>query len=123
MAIDPSFLRELEGIVGARGVVATPEGRLAYECDMHTFYKGAPDAVALPESTEQVVELVRHCRREHVALVPRGSGTGLIGGAMAPVGGVMVSLTRMNRILELDFANRCATVQPAQAITASWDGT
>jgi glycolate dehydrogenase FAD-linked subunit len=112
MAIDPSFLRELEGIVGARGVVATPEGRLAYECDMHTFYKGAPDAVALPESTEQVVELVRLCRREHVALVPRGSGTGLIGGAMAPVGGVMVSLTRMNRILELDFANRCATVQP-----------
>jgi glycolate oxidase len=55
---------------------------------------------------------VRLCRREHVALVPRGSGTGLIGGAMAPVGGVMVSLTRMNRILELDFANRCATVQP-----------
>src|SRR2546427_1071852 len=112
MAISPGFLRELERIVGIRGVAATPEARLAYECDMHTFYKGAPDVVVLPETTEQVVEVVRLCRREHVALVPRGSGTGLIGGAMAPVGGVMVSLTRMNRILELDFDNRSATVQP-----------
>jgi len=112
MALSPAVLRELEGILGVGGVVATPEGRMAYECDMHTFYKGAPDVVALPETTGQVVELVRFCRREHVALVPRGSGTGLIGGAMAPVGGVMVSLTRMNRILEMDYANRCATVQP-----------
>src|SRR6266508_2338639 len=112
MALSPAFLAELERIVGARGVVSSPEGRLAYECDMHTFYKGAPDFVVLPETTHQVLELVRLCRREHVAVVPRGSGTGLIGGAMAPVGGVMVSMTRMNRLLELDFPNRCAIVQP-----------
>jgi glycolate oxidase len=112
MALSSALLKQLETIVGAAGVVATDEGRMVYEADMHTFYKGAPDVVALPETTLQVAELVRFCRREHVALVPRGSGTGLIGGAMAPVGGVMVSLTRMNRILELDFANRCATVQP-----------
>ena len=105
MALSPAFLAELERIVGARGVVSTPEGRLAYECDMHTFYKGAPDFVVLPETAQQVVELVRLCRREHVAVVPRGSGTGLIGGAMAPLGGVMVSTTRMNRILDLDFPN------------------
>src|ERR1700687_2885122 len=112
MALSPDLLREVEGILGPGGVVATPEGRMVYEADMHTFYKGAPDVVVLPETTAQVVELVRLCRREHVALVPRGSGTGLIGGAMAPVGGVMVSLTRMNKILELDFPNRFATVQP-----------
>lgn len=112
MALSPAFLGELERLLGARGIVATPEGRLAYECDMHTFYKGAPDVVVLPETTEQVAQIVRLCRREHVAVVPRGSGTGLIGGAMAPAGGVMVSLTRMNRIIELDLANRCATVQP-----------
>src|ERR1700682_5051162 len=112
MELSPGFLRELEHIVGTRGLVATPEGRMTYECDMHTFYKGAPDVVVLPETTEQVAAVVRLCRREHVALVPRGSGTGLIGGAMAPLGGVMVSLTRMNKILELDFPNRCATVQP-----------
>jgi len=112
VALSPAFLAELERIVGTRGVVSTPEGRMSYECDMHTFYKGAPDFVVLPETTEQVLELVCLCRREHVAVVPRGSGTGLIGGAMAPVGGVMVSMTRMNRLLELDFPNRCATVQP-----------
>ena len=103
---DASFLRELEGIVGRGGVVSSPEGRLTYECDMHTFYKGAPDVVVLPESAAQV------CRLHSVAVVPRGSGTGLIGGAMAPVGGVMVSMTRMNRLLEVDLPNRCAVVEP-----------
>ena len=75
MALSSGVLSELERIVGTRGLVATPEGRMTYECDMHTFYKGAPDAVVLPESTEQVAAVVRLCRREHVALVPRGSGT------------------------------------------------
>ena len=59
MSLRPQFLHELTRIVGADGVVATPEGRLTYECDMHTFYKGAPDAVVLPTSTDQVAEVVR----------------------------------------------------------------
>ena len=112
MALTPQLLRALQDIVGPAALVVSAEGRLTYECDMHTFYKGIPDAVVLPESAAQVAAIVRLCRREHVPIVPRGSGTGLIGGAMAPEGGVMVSMTRMNRIVELDFANRCATVQP-----------
>ena len=112
MAVTSAFVAALQALVGTRGVIATPEARLAYEADMHTFYKGAPDVVVLPETAEQVVEVVRLCRRERVPVVPRGSGTGLIGGAMAPSGGVMVGLNRMNRVLELDYANRCATVQP-----------
>src|SRR6266542_2081441 len=112
MALTPDFLRRLELIVGSQGVISTAEGRLTYEADMHTFYRGAPDAVALPRSAEQAAEIVRLCRRERVPVVPRGSGTGLIGGAMAPVGGVMVSMNRMNRVLELDLPNRCATVEP-----------
>jgi glycolate oxidase len=112
MALTPQLLRELEGIVGGRGVVSSPEGRLTYEADMHTFHKGIPDVVVLPETAEQVALIVGLCRREHVPVVPRGSGTGLIGGAMAPLGGVMIGMNRMNRVLELDLANRCATVQP-----------
>src|SRR5262249_43082745 len=111
MELKPEFLRALEAIVGPRGVVSSPEGRLTYEADMHTFYKGTPDVVALPASASQVVQIVALCRREHVPVVPRGSGTGIIGGAMAPLGGVMVAMNRMNRILELDFPNRCATVE------------
>jgi glycolate oxidase len=110
--VTPSLLGRLEAIVGPDGLVASAEGRLVYECDMHTFYKGAPDAVVLPTRAEQVRDVVRACRTAGVPVVPRGSGTGLIGGAMAPRGGVMVSLTRMNRILEVDLANRCATVEP-----------
>jgi len=112
MPLSGTFLADLERIVGAEGLVRSAEGRLVYECDMHTFYKGAPDAVALPTRAEEVVAIVNLCRRERVPIVPRGSGTGLIGGAMAPLGGVMIGTNRMDRILEIDLTNRCATVQP-----------
>jgi glycolate oxidase len=112
MALRPGIVAELGRIVGTDGVVATPEGRLTYEADMHTFYRAAPDVVVLPRTTAEVVDVVHLCRREGMALVPRGSGTGLIGGATAPYGGVMVATTRMNRILEIDLPNRCAVVQP-----------
>src|SRR5881409_1630650 len=112
MPLGPGLLDELTRILGPDGLVASEEGRRVYECDMHTFYKGAPDVVALPESTAEVLAIVRLCRRERVPIVPRGSGTGLIGGAMAPLGGVMIGLNRMDKILEIDLPNRCATVQP-----------
>src|SRR5438046_9203827 len=79
---------------------------------MLTLYKGMPDAGVLPTSTEEVQAVVRICREARVPLGPRGSGTGLIGGATAPQGGVMVSRTRMTQSGELDLATGCATVQP-----------
>jgi glycolate oxidase len=112
MPITPELIAELRAILGDEGLVVSFEGRLVYECDMHTFYKGMPDAVALPTSAAQVQAVVRACRGARVPIVARGSGTGLIGGAMAPLGGVMVSMTRMTSILEVDLPNRCATVQP-----------
>src|SRR2546426_1384703 len=112
MPLTPGVLDELRRLLGPDGLVVSPEGRLVYECDMHTFYKGTPDAVALPERTAEVVAIVNLCHRERVPIVPRGSGTGLIGSATAQLGGVMVGLNRMNQILEIDLPNRCATVQP-----------
>ncbi|SRR6266542_1431774 len=112
MPLTPAFVSELQNILGRDGLVMSFEGRLVYECDMHTFYKGMPDAVALPTTAEQVQAIARLCRRERVPIVPRGSGTGLIGGAMAAHGGVMVSMTRMTAILDVDLPNRCAVVQP-----------
>src|SRR5712692_9982342 len=112
MPLSPALVSELQRILGPEGLVTSFEGRLVYECDMHTFYKGMPDAVALPTTAEQVQKVVRVGRRERVPIVARGSGTGLIGGAMAAHGGVMVSTTRMTAIIEVDLPNRCATVQP-----------
>jgi glycolate oxidase len=112
MALSPDVVARLERIVGTGALVLTAEGRMVYECDMHTFYKGAPDAVALPVRAEQVQEIVNVCRAARVPIVPRGSGTGFLGGALAPQGGVMVSMNRMVSILEVDLPNRCATVQP-----------
>jgi glycolate oxidase len=112
MPITPQLVDELRDIVGKDALVMSDEGRLVYECDMHTFYKGAPDAVVLPTEAAQVRAIVGACRRAAVPIVPRGSGTGLIGGAMATRGGVMVGLNRMDEILEIDLPNRCATVQP-----------
>jgi glycolate oxidase len=112
MSLTPRFLADLERIVGAGGLLTSPEARLTYECDMHVFYKGPPDAVVLPRAADEVRDVVRLCRQERVPVVPRGSGTGLIGGAMAAAGGVMVGTNRMNRILDIDLANRCAVVEP-----------
>jgi glycolate oxidase len=112
MALPRAVVDELLQVLGEDALVTSDEGRMVYECDMHTLYKGAPDLVALPAGTEQVQAVVRVCRREGIPVVPRGSGTGLIGGAMAARGGIMIGLNRMNAVLELDLANRCATVQP-----------
>ena len=102
----------LREIVGANGIVAAADQRLVYECDMLVYYKGMPDLVVLPRSTEEVQAVVRCCAAAGVPVVPRGSGTGLIGGAMAPKGGVMIGVNRMDRILEVDVRNRYAVVEP-----------
>src|SRR3989442_2826392 len=112
MPLGPGLLDELRRILGPDGLVASAEGRLVYECDMHTFYKGAPDVVALPESTAEVVAIVRLCRGERVPIVPRGSGTGLIGGALAPLGGGVLGLNRMTPVVEIDLPNPAGTGQP-----------
>jgi glycolate oxidase subunit GlcD len=99
-------------IVGPDGVVSDPDELRVYERDaLTTEHRAAPDLVVLPRSTEQVSRVVRVCAGEEVPIVPRGAGTGLSGGAIAVHGGVLIVLTRMNRILEIDGANRMATVE------------
>jgi glycolate oxidase len=102
----------LRDIVGPDGLISAADQRLVYECDMLVYYKGMPDLVALPRTTEQVVAIMRVCLDAGVPVVPRGSGTGLIGGATAPDGGVMIGVNRLDRILEIDLPNRYAVVEP-----------
>ena len=105
-------LDALREIVGRDGIVAAADQRLVYECDMLVYYKGMPDLVVLPRSTAEVLAVVRRCLEAGVPIIPRGSGTGLIGGATAPKGGVMIGVNRMDRILEVDVRNRYAVVEP-----------
>ena len=110
--MDRRFVDALREIVGRDGIVVAADQRLVYECDMLVYYKGTPDLVVLPRTTAEVVAVVRRCLEAGVPIVPRGSGTGLIGGATAPKGGVMISVNRMDRILEVDLPNRYAVVEP-----------
>jgi glycolate oxidase len=106
------ILEELRGIVGAEHVLADPEELLAYECDAHTMHRHPPDAVVLPSSREEVARIIAVARKYRIPFVPRGTGTGLSGGALPRFGGIVLSLTRMKGIRELDFENRQAVVQP-----------
>jgi glycolate oxidase len=106
------LIRAFERIVGSEGVISSPDELRVYDCDALTFFhRCPPDLVVLPTSTSQVAEVVRHCYALGVPFLPRGAGTGLSGGATPLAGGVMIALTRMTRILDLDLPNRMATVE------------
>lgn len=110
--MSPSDLHQaLENITGKGGVVSHPDELIVYECDGFTIPRARPLAVVFPRSTEQVVAIVNVLRERKVAIMPRGSGTGLAGGIVAVVPGVQVSTARMNRILEIDLRNRWALVE------------
>ncbi len=101
-------LREL---VPAEAVIAGDDELSAYECDGLTAYRQRPMVVVLPETTEQVSRILALCHGRGVTVVPRGAGTGLSGGALPLADGLTLGLSKFNRILDIDFANRCAVVQ------------
>jgi len=110
--MDARFLDELRAIVDGRGLISSPEELHTYECDGLTNLRVLPRAVLLPTSTDQVQAIVRICHRERIPFVARGSGTGLSGGALPVENGIVISLARMNRILEVDFPNARVVVEP-----------
>lgn len=107
----PSLLAAVEKILGPRGYLHKPEDLTLYEYDGGVD-KSRPDLVVFPESTEDVVAIVKLCAELGLLIVGRGAGTGLSGGAIARAGGIIISFARMNRILEIDLANERAVLQP-----------
>ena len=111
MTILPDVLAALSAIVGAAHVRTDADSLLAYGTD--ALKRGAPaDIAVLPADTAQVAAIVRFCAKHRITMVPRGAGTGYTGGAVPIRGGVVISLERMNRILEIDESNLVAVVQP-----------
>jgi glycolate oxidase len=108
----PRFIPELRRIVGDRGLIDRPEQLRTYECDGLTNFRVVPAAVVLPSTAEQVQRVVRLCHERGVPFVARGSGTGLSGGALPVEGGIVISLSRLNRVLEVDIPNARVVVEP-----------
>ncbi len=104
-------LNALREIVGGENVLTGAEELLVYECDAYTLEKQLPHAVVLPRTTEEVVAVVKLCAREGLPIIPRGAGTSLSGTVLAVGGGVMIALTRMTKIVEIDWRNRRALVE------------
>ena len=102
----------LRDIVPGEGVITEEAERRAYETDGLTAYKQLPMIVVLPETTEQVRLVLKYCHENGIRVVPRGAGTSLSGGALPLEDGVLLGMGKFNQVLEVDFANRCAVVQP-----------
>ncbi|MEM7430025.1 MAG: FAD-linked oxidase C-terminal domain-containing protein [Pseudomonadota bacterium] len=103
---------ELRRIVPGEGVIDEAEEMRAYESDGLTAYKQIPLLVVLPETVEQVSAVMKYAGDNGIKVVPRGAGTSLSGGALPLADGILLGLGKFNQVLEIDYENRCAVVQP-----------
>ena len=106
------LIRTLRRSLPAAAILHDPEALRAYECDGLSAYRELPMLVVLPETVEQVRAVLAACSERGIPVVARGAGTGLSGGALPNADGVLLSLAKLNRILEIDEHNRIARVQP-----------
>lgn len=107
----PEIIEKLRIVVGPKGLLDLPQDLTLYEYD-GSVDTHAPECVVFPRSTEEVVRIVKIAAEYKIPLVGRGAGTGLSGGVIPVEGGLMIAFARMNKILEIDYDNECATVQP-----------
>jgi glycolate oxidase len=106
-----SIIKDLEQLIGADAVISEEEGRRTFEADALTAYRCMPLAVVLPRTTEDVAKVMKYCHQNRIKVVPRGAGTSLSGGALPSEDAVVIGISRMNRVLDVDFANRTIRVE------------
>jgi glycolate oxidase len=102
----------LRSILPASHVIDSAPALRAYESDALSAYRQPPLLVALPETTEQVSRILKYANENGIRVVPRGAGTSLSGGALPLADGILLGMAKFNRVLDIDFENRCAVVQP-----------
>ncbi len=110
--IAATVLRKIRDIVGAEYCLDSPEDRLVYASDATPLLKQLPDAIVIPRSTKHIIDLLKLANENDFRIVPRGSGTGLSGGAVPVEHSIVLLMAPWDKILEIDVANRCAWVQP-----------
>ena len=104
--------KAMQAIVPGEGVIFDETELRAFECDALMAYRQLPMIVVLPENAEQVSKILKYCHENDVKIVPRGAGTGLSGGALPLADGITLGLSKFNRVLDIDFKNRCVVTQP-----------
>ena len=112
MSLPRDFVRAVEAALPSDAIIREREQLLTYECDGLTGHRALPSLVVLPQGTAQVQAVVRACAAHGIPFVARGAGTGLSGGALPVVGGIVISLARMKRVLEIDLAGGRIVVEP-----------
>src|SRR6202048_2242285 len=106
------IVQALRRLVPGEGVIDKQNELRAFESDGLTAYRQPPMVAVLPETTAQVVDVLRYCAANKVKVVPRGAGTSLSGGALPLADGVLLAMGKFNKILDIDVANRCVVAQP-----------
>lgn len=107
----PILIEGLKSRVGADLLILDEDGRRAYETDAFTAYRNVPMLVVLPRTTEEVSKILKFCHENDVKVIPRGAGTSLCGGALPTEDAIVLCVSKMNRVLEVDYANRFARVE------------
>jgi glycolate oxidase len=110
--VTPILVDRFRRLLGADAVLSSHGELMVYECDGFTIEKNSPDVAVFPQTTADVQEIVKLCNGQGVPFVPRGAGTSLAGGCLPVGGGVMIVLTRMKQIVEINLRDRYAVVQP-----------
>jgi len=106
------IVNKLKRITKSENVLDHNDEIKPYETDALSAYKQKPLAVVLPENTQEVSNILKYCNEEKIKIIPRGAGTGLSGGALPLQDAILISLTKFNKILDIDFANKCVVAQP-----------
>lgn len=106
------LIKDLQHAIGDENLITHHDELIVYECDGYVIEKNVPDVVVFPTCRDHVVDIIKICNKHGVPFVPRGAGTSLAGGTLAVGGGVMISLTRMKKIVEINIRDRFAVVEP-----------
>ncbi len=115
--LSPNAIKKLTDLLGQHNVLYEKEDLITFGYDATPEIQHLPEVVVFPTESEHIVEIVNFAREEGLPIVPRGSGTGLSGGSIAVNGGIVLCLTRFNRILEIDEENLTATAQAGVALS------
>jgi glycolate oxidase len=106
-----AIIDDITRLIGREAVIADEDGRRAFETDALTAYRRVPLLVVLPRSTADVSKVLRYCHDNRLKVIPRGAGTSLCGGALPAEDAIVLCVSKMNRILDVDYPNRCARVE------------